>query len=60
MIGKGSFGKVYKVKSKIDNKIYVYKEIFYGEMNRREQQQMLNELNIMQSVEHPNVCKYHH
>jgi hypothetical protein len=28
-----------------------------ADQNRREQQQMLNELNIMQAVEHPNVCK---
>lgn len=29
-------------------------------MNKREQQQMLNELNIMQTIEHPNIVKYYH
>jgi len=32
MLGEGSFGKVYKVKSKKDGKFYACKEINYSKM----------------------------
>ena len=35
-IGKGSFGKVNKIRRKADGKILVWKEIKYGAMSERE------------------------
>ena len=37
-IGKGSFGRVYKIKRKADNRILVWKELNYGKMNEKEKQ----------------------
>lgn len=35
-IGKGSFGRVFQIKRKVDNKVLVWKEINYGSMSERE------------------------
>jgi NIMA (never in mitosis gene a)-related kinase len=43
----GSFGKVFKIKRKSDNKILVWKELAYGKMSEREKQQLVSEVNIL-------------
>lgn len=35
-IGKGSFGRVFKIKRKSDNRILVWKELNYGKMTEKE------------------------
>jgi len=35
-IGKGSFGKVFKIRRKEDNKILVWKELQYSSMSEKE------------------------
>lgn len=35
-IGKGSFAKVYKVLRKVDQKVFVAKEMEYGRMGEKE------------------------
>ncbi len=37
-LGSGSFGKVFKVRSKKDQREYVWKEIDYGRMSDKEKQ----------------------
>jgi len=37
-IGKGSFGRVTKIRRKIDGRIMVWKELNYGRMNEKEKQ----------------------
>ena len=37
-IGKGSFGKVQKIRRKSDGKTFVWKELNYGIMNEKEKQ----------------------
>ena len=35
-IGQGSFSKVFKIKRKSDDKIFVWKEMDFGKMNEKE------------------------
>ncbi|OMJ85173.1 hypothetical protein SteCoe_13566 [Stentor coeruleus] len=58
-IGKGSFGQVSKVRRKTDGKLLVWKEIEYGDMNEREKQQLVAEVNILRELRHPNIVRYY-
>ena len=57
-IGNGGFGNVYKVKYKLNNKIYAMKEISkYGDeklvkYNKRE-------IELLNQLDHPNIIKYY-
>lgn len=55
----GSFGSVYKVKRKEDNKILVWKELNYGKMTEKEKQQLVSEVNIIRELKHPNIVRYY-
>ncbi|KAG9390867.1 Protein kinase domain [Carpediemonas membranifera] len=58
-IGKGSYGAVYKVKRRSDpSKTYAIKELDLRSMSPREKQEALNEIRLMASVSHQNICKY--
>lgn len=58
-IGKGNFGLIFKIKRKTDSKILVWKEIDYGNMNEKEKQQIVSEVNILRELRHPNIVKYY-
>ena len=58
-IGKGSFGKVHKVRRKQDGRILVWKEINYGTMSEREKQLLVSEVNILRELRHPNITRYY-
>ena len=58
-IGKGSFGCVYKIRRKKDQKIMCWKELDYGRMKERERQQVVAEVNIIEKLSHPNIVKYY-
>lgn len=58
-IGKGNFGLIYRIKRKTDGKILVWKEIDYGNMNEKEKQQIVSEVNILRELRHPNIVKYY-
>ena len=57
-IGKGSFGIITKVRRKSDSKYFVSKELFYGKMSEREKKQLVAEVNILQTLKHPNIVQY--
>jgi NIMA (never in mitosis gene a)-related kinase 2 len=59
VIGTGSFGSVTKIRRKSDQRILVWKEIKYGEMNERERQQLVSEVNILRGLRHPNIVRYY-
>ncbi|KAI9596113.1 kinase-like domain-containing protein [Syncephalis fuscata] len=58
-IGQGSFGVIRKIRRKSDNKLFVRKEINYGRMSDKERRQMVNEVNILNKLRHPNIVRYH-
>ncbi|KAK3281466.1 hypothetical protein CYMTET_10749 [Cymbomonas tetramitiformis] len=59
VLGRGSFGVVYKCLRKEDKETYVIKEIDMGAMNNREQQEALNEVKILASVNNKYIVKYY-
>jgi len=46
------------VRRKSDSNIFVWKELDYGKMNEKERQHIVQEVNILQSLKHPNIVKY--
>lgn len=58
-LGQGSFGTVHKVRRRADNNIYVMKLIPIGQMDSRGQQDSINEVNILASLNHPYIVKYY-
>ena len=58
-IGKGSFGHVSKIKRKEDGRVLVWKELNYGRMQDKEKQQLVNEVNILRELRHPNITRYY-
>ena len=51
-LGTGSFGTVYKVKRKQDNKVYALKRVESNQDN-------LNEVRLLASLNHPNIIKFY-
>jgi NIMA (never in mitosis gene a)-related kinase 1/4/5 len=58
-IGKGTFGTAYLVESLTEHKKYVIKKINMSQMNAKEKKEALNEVNIIKSLDHPHIVKYH-
>ena len=57
-LGKGSFSSVYLVTRIADQKIYALKSVTMDKLNKKEQQNSVNEVRILASVSHPNVIGY--
>ena len=57
-LGRGSFGSVYLVLRKKDQKIYALKTVIFENLNKRDQENSLNEVRILASINHPNVIGY--
>ena len=57
-LGKGSFSSVYLVRRKEDQEIYALKSVNLQKLNKKEQQNSVNEVRILASVNHPNVIGY--
>ena len=57
-LGQGSFGTVFKVRRKVDKNYYVMKMINISQMDRRGQQESINEVKILASLDFPYIVKY--
>ena len=57
-LGQGSFGTVFKVRRKVDKNYYVMKMINISQMDRRGQQESVNEVKILASLDFPYIVKY--
>ena len=58
ILGQGSYGLVYKVLNLKDKKYYVLKQIFIGKLKDEEINNIENEKNILESINHENIVKY--
>ena len=55
LLGKGSYGKVYKVERVSDGKCYALKETNLGNLNHVERMDAVNEVRLLVSIKHPSV-----
>ena len=58
ILGRGSFGSVFLVTRKKDNKIYALKTVILEKLSKKEQENSVNEVRILASINHPNVIGY--
>jgi len=59
LIGKGSFGRVYRCIRCSDNQEYAIKEVNIKSMSQREREDAVNEVRILASVNHNMVIRYY-
>ena len=59
VLGEGSFGKVYMVRHKISRVLRAMKSIHKDKTQLREEEEkaMINEINVLKSLDHPNIMK---
>ena len=57
-IGHGSFGDVYLVVERKTQKLYAMKEIQTICLNRKEQNDVTREVDILSKTAHPNIIRY--
>ncbi|XP_036428926.1 eukaryotic translation initiation factor 2-alpha kinase 1 isoform X2 [Colossoma macropomum] len=58
-LGKGSYGKVFKVKNKLDGQDYAVKKILIKNVTRDDCMKVLREVKVLSSLQHPNIVGYH-
>ncbi|KAG2382327.1 hypothetical protein C9374_005529 [Naegleria lovaniensis] len=58
VVGKGTFGQAVLVQSKIDNNLYIIKQIEISSIPEKERKEALNEVKVLSSLQHPNIVKY--
>ena len=58
-LGKGSYGTVFTVKSRIDSNIYVMKKMELNHLKESQQRECYREVSILRKVSHPNIIKYY-
>ncbi|KAF2255847.1 kinase-like protein [Trematosphaeria pertusa] len=67
VVGKGGYGKVYKVKHKLDNHFYAVKKIMISaaklqkikEGGHQEMERLLDEVRSLARFDHGNIVRYH-
>ena len=61
-LGEGAFGKVFKVRSKLDNNIYAMKKLNIRDLrekNEKAYQLTINETEFLSHLSHPHIIKYY-
>ena len=56
-LGEGSFAHVYKVKNKYTNITYAMKVINKNNVTASDENEILNEINILKTIDHPSIMK---
>lgn len=58
-IGSGGFGKIVRVRRISDDREFVWKQLNYGEMNKKDRTQVVSEVNILRNLRrHPHIVRY--
>ncbi|XP_056911014.1 eukaryotic translation initiation factor 2-alpha kinase 1 isoform X1 [Takifugu flavidus] len=58
-LGKGSYGKVFKVMNKLDGQYYAVKKILIKKVSKDDCMKVLREVKVLSSLQHVNVVGYH-
>ncbi|KFZ67086.1 Eukaryotic translation initiation factor 2-alpha kinase 1, partial [Podiceps cristatus] len=58
-LGKGGYGKVYKVRNKLDGQFYAIKKINIKKASRGDCMKVLREVKVLAGLQHPNIVGYH-
>lgn len=58
-LGKGSYGKVYKVRNKLDGQFYALKKILMKKFTRLGCMKVLREVKVLAGLQHPHIVGYH-
>lgn len=59
LIGKGAYGKIFKALRKSDNTVVALKKVNLKNQCSQEQTDTLNEIRVMERVDHPNIVKFY-
>ena len=58
-IGEGAYSSVYSVLRLSDGQQYALKKVKMGKLSDKEKENALNEVRILASIRHTNICAYH-
>ena len=58
-IGEGAYGRIYRARDKDNGKIVVLKTVRLEGLDQREQTDALNEIRVMERIDHPNIVKFY-
>jgi serine/threonine protein kinase len=58
-LGKGSYGTVFKVRRKADERLYVMKQISMGALDERAQRECVQEVTLLAAVDSTHVVRYY-
>ncbi|XP_038618307.1 eukaryotic translation initiation factor 2-alpha kinase 1 isoform X1 [Tachyglossus aculeatus] len=59
ILGKGGYGKVFKVRNKLDGQFYAIKKILIKKATKRDCMKVLREVKVLAGLQHPNIVGYH-
>ncbi|KAI5945396.1 Eukaryotic translation initiation factor 2-alpha kinase 1 [Manis javanica] len=59
VLGKGGYGRVYKVRNKLDGQYYAIKKILIKGATKTDCMKVLREVKVLAGFQHPNIVGYH-
>ncbi|XP_036027710.1 eukaryotic translation initiation factor 2-alpha kinase 1 isoform X3 [Onychomys torridus] len=59
ILGKGGYGRVYKVRNKLDGQHYAIKKILINSATKTDCVKVLREVKVLAGLQHPNIVGYH-
>lgn len=59
ILGKGGYGRVYKVRNKLDGQHYAIKKILIKGVTKTDCMKVLREVKVLAGLQHPNIVGYH-
>ncbi|KAI5257302.1 eukaryotic translation initiation factor 2-alpha kinase 1 [Manis pentadactyla] len=59
ILGKGGYGRVYRVRNKLDGQYYAIKKILIKGATKTDCMKVLREVKVLAGFQHPNIVGYH-